>query len=171
MGINLDTYLSLAYATREPDDGLAVPNSHMPVGGPLHKRITIPWDTEYSDPELQHSGHGWTMLNGPAHYDMTVVARLWYGVIGSSVHIGFWHASVAADGTETREATQEVVEWFVGPHETSNTHIFMNWKGWLPEGQRLRAEIDNWNGDDANPIRIVAASVRGFYGRPEVVPA
>jgi hypothetical protein len=166
MGIRLDTYLSLGFATRDPDQGIKIPTSHKPVGGPLHKRVTVPWDTDFSDPENQHSGGGWTILYGPCHYDLVAVLRLWYGTPGASGHLGFWHASVI-DGVDTRVATQEVCEWSVDPHETSNTHVGpMNWKGWLPAGQRLRVELDYWNGPEDVPIRIIGGQVRGWYGRP-----
>ncbi len=71
------------------------------------------------------------------------------------------------NGVDTRIATQEVTEWIVAPQETSHTHIVHNWKGWLPANQRLRVELDMWNVPDANPMRIVGGTVRGFYGRPD----
>lgn len=169
MGVKLDTYYSIGYSYRDdPATGQKLVTSHMPWGSPSHKRTTVNWDLSYADPENQRTG--WTILYGletGLHYDLTVAMRLYYGTVGGSGHIGFWHASVDPTGAEVREQTQEVTEWIVAPGETSHTHIVHNWKAWLPPGQRLRVELDMWNVPDSQPMRYVGGTVRGFYGRPD----
>jgi len=176
---NFKNYMSLGFASRPASSGQTLYVSHGDIFGDQWKPKTIAWDTEYSDPENQHGS--WTILNGPAWYDVTAYARMMQMQNGCSVHIYAYHASDPAaltagqkDGIDNVTSYREFAEWFVGPNEThtaangtvsySNTHVFGNWKGWLPEGQKLRIALDYWNA--AGDGKLVGGTVYGFWGRP-----
>lgn len=174
---NFKNYMSLAYAGRDVSVGKTLYVSHGAIfDRDTWKPLTIPWDVEYSDPENQHGS--WTILNGPAWYDVTAYARLMQMQEGCSVHLFAYHATAATtgqiDGIDNVTSYREFTEWFVGPNEThvaadgtvtySNTHIFGNWKGWLSEGEKLRIAMDYWNATGSG--KLVGGSVYGFWGRP-----
>lgn len=173
---NFKNYMSLGYASREAAQGRNLYVSHGAIFGDGWRPLTIPWDTEYSDPENQHGS--WTILNGPAFYDVTSYARFMQMQEGCSVHLYAYHAGDLlpgqVDGVDNVTSYREFTEWFVGPNEThtaadgtvtySNTHVFGNWKGWLPDGQKLRIAADYWNATSTG--KLVGGSVYGFWGRP-----
>jgi len=142
----------------DPDGtGILLPPSNMGAPGSW-KWITIPFDVDYEDPENQHAVNGgWTVLYGPARYEVVGEVRLLRQTVGASCHVRLWHAQVI-NGVDTRIAAKGPSwEWFVGPGEKGNTHVNGCWQGFLPANQRLRMEVDYWNAP--TPARIVGAGI------------
>lgn len=173
---NLKNYMSLAYASRAASAGSPLYVSHGAIFGADWKPKTIAWDTEYSDPENQHGS--WTILSGPAYYNVTAFARLMQMQTDCSVHIFAYHATPATpgqvDGVDNVTSYREFAEWGVLPNEThvaadgtvtySNTHVFVPAQGYLPDGEKLRIALDYWNAGASG--KLVGGSVYGFWGRP-----
>lgn len=173
---NLKNYMSLAFAGRDVSAGTNLYVSHGAIFGPDYKPRTIAWDTEYSDPENQHGS--WTILTGPAYYNVTAYARLMQMETDCSVHIFAYHATAPTagqvDGVDNVTSRREFAEWGVLPNEThvapdgtvtySNTHVFGSWLGFLPDGEKLRIALDYWNASATG--KLVGGSVYGFWGRP-----
>jgi hypothetical protein len=173
---NFKNYMSLAYASRDVSAGSPLYVSHGAIFDTQWMPKTIAWDTEYSDPENQHGS--WTILTGPAWYQVTAFARLMQMEQDCSVHIFAYHATAPTvgqvDGVDNITSFREFTEWFVGHNEThiaadgtvtySNTHVFGTWPGYLPIGEKLRIALDYWNA--GGPGKLVGGSVYGYWGRP-----
>jgi hypothetical protein len=178
----LDKYISLGYVTK-PDpasgdqrafkvNGDPIYVSKAPIGGTLHKWMTIPWDADYADSENMHSvNRGWTVLYNPTKtifFDLVAHVRLKEILPGCSVHLGMYHAGPLAagdvDGVDNVIQRADAEEFFAGPKETSNTHAFNVWKGILPAGRKMRIAVDYWNAPLGSVGWLVGGSISGFWG-------
>lgn len=137
-------------------------------------QVTLPWDVEYSDPKNHHSPGGWTILQGPCSYDLDVHVRCKNLEPGCSTHVQGYVVTKDENGVATVVSGREAPERFVGPMETSHTHIDGTLKGVLQAGEYLWVRVDYWNAG-RNPDgtfkpqasvygNIVGASVWGFWG-------
>lgn len=145
------------------------------------KWLTIPWDGEPSDPENQHyvnpdtGAGGWSILTGPCHYMITAHVRIKGAEKGCSTHVQLRYADLTDTSTPTWLG--EAPEWFVGPKESSNTHLHGSWVGYLPAGKVAQVALDYWNAGQNSDgsfkpqssvyAWLVGASVSALYWRPE----
>mgnify|MGYP000515144030 CR=1 FL=1 len=156
----------LADRSTNPSTGVWLPVSLTLAN---HRWVTVPWDVDYSDPENQHSGPGaWTVLHGPALFEMTAGIRLLNQHRQASCHIRLW-AGQFIDGVDTRLSTNFGESWehFVGDEESNQSHVNGTWRGWLPADQRLRVEVDYWKAglSSSGGARIIGGSARLFVWR------
>lgn len=164
-------YISLGFNQGEnPAKWRRLPVSRL--GSPV--TVTIPWDVDYYDPKNHHGPGGWTVLQGPASYDLDVHIRCKNLEPGCSTHVSVYVVTKDENGVATEISGSEAPERFVGPLETSHTHIDGSFKGVLQAGEYLWVRMDYWNAGK-NPDgtlkpqaqvygNIVGASVRGFWG-------
>lgn len=125
--------------------------------GPI-KWLTIPWDVDYADPDSMHfDAGGWTVLHGPCDFELWGYARLKQGQPGCSTHIQLY----TVDAAEQVLHRYEAWETFVGPKESSHTHVNGSWPGRLDDGVRLRVNVDYWNA--STYCYLVGATLSGFY--------
>lgn len=163
----LTDYISLGFNAGEPQSGwrrLTVSRKATPMW------LYVPWDVEYHDPKGHHyNAGGWSILQGPCSYALRVHARCVGLEPGCSVHIQ--GVTVVSDGAggQTIVAADEAPERFVGPLESSHTHVDGDLVGVLKTGERLQVRLDYWNAGAGLPQaevygHLVGATVRGFWG-------
>lgn len=163
-------YFKLSLSTRTAETGLELPVSHGAVGSATAPWTGIPWDVETYDPLGQHSTNGWTILNGPCLFSITVWLKTMKGDAGASIHL-MPRVAKRINGVNVIQRSLEAREHFIGQEEThpqnggaatySNTHIDGAWIDTLAEDERLQLFLDHWN--SAESASIVGGTVTGVY--------
>jgi hypothetical protein len=175
----LTRFIELSYRWRPwADATVAVPVSR----GDDQIWITVPFDTDITDPDGMHSPGGWSILKAPdgrgLYYDLTAFLMVQGGVASYATHLQFYTARALlageTDGVDNIVAKRQAAEWPILEREShgtgdtvwySNTHQFVPAQGYLAAGLRLRVRTDYWSAPvDAPELRICGAGVSGFWG-------
>ncbi|MFB4312946.1 hypothetical protein [Actinomadura sp. 21ATH] len=159
-------YFSYRFDRTPTDDGrelevsAAYPNPDGWLTIPWNNHVTRPVDPAAPAPTVG----GWTLLHGPAVFQITAEIGLMDPTPLASAHIGL--ADVDQDGQVV--AGRNAWEWEIAEKEGNTAHLNGTWCGNLAAGRRLWLRCDYWHAPA--PALMYRANVTGIYWRPPAPP-